>query len=112
MSLPVDEFEALLPSGETAFLPYLAEWTVQGRRRPSRSATTSQHDPLPTTADRLLFLLVYLKQQTMHVPFGPDNARVAGASGRLPFPPYQHAQGAIMAETFEVIPIYDILGLP
>jgi hypothetical protein len=64
-SLTVDELEALLPSFETAFLPYMAEWTFQGRRRQSRRYTTSQHCPLPTAADRLLFILVYLKQPTM-----------------------------------------------
>ena len=73
MSLTVDECEALLPSFETAFLPYMAEWTLQGRRRQSRRSMTSQHGPLPTTADRLWFLLVYLKQKTMHVPFCLDN---------------------------------------
>ena len=99
MRLPGDECEAWLPSCEPAFWPYMADWTVQGRRRQSRRATTAQHDPVPTTAARLLCLLVNLKQQTMHMPFGPDNARVAGSSGRWPFPPYQHAQGAIMAET-------------
>ena len=77
MSLSVDAFEALLPSFETAFVPYMAEWTLQGRRQQSQRSTTSQHGPLRTTAD----LLVYLKQKTMHVPFCPDETIVSWFSG-------------------------------
>jgi hypothetical protein len=58
----VDEFEALVPSFEAAFLQYMAAWTFHGRRRQSRRYTTSKHCPLPTAADRLLFILVSLKQ--------------------------------------------------
>lgn len=69
-SLTVDEFEALLPSFETAFLQYMAEWTFQGQRRQSRRYTTYKHCPLPTAADRLLFILVYLKQNTIQTLHG------------------------------------------
>ena len=34
-SLIVDEFAALVPPFEAAFLGYMAEWTLHGRRRQS-----------------------------------------------------------------------------
>ena len=59
--LTVDEFTALVPPFEAAFLGYMAEWTLHGRRRQARRDTTDTHCPLPTPEDRLLFMLVYLK---------------------------------------------------
>ena len=61
-SLTVEEFAALVPPFEAAFLSYMAEWTLHGRRRQSRRYTTSTNCPLPTPEDRLLFMLVSLKQ--------------------------------------------------
>ena len=48
----------------------MAEWTFHGRRRQSRRYTTYKHCPLPTAAERLLFMLVYLKQHTIHMLHG------------------------------------------
>ena len=39
-SLTVDEFMALVPPFEAAFLGAMAEWTLYGRRRQSRRYTT------------------------------------------------------------------------
>jgi Helix-turn-helix of DDE superfamily endonuclease len=61
-SLTVDEFTALVPPFEAAFLDYMADWTLHGRQRQARRYTTSKNCPLPTPEDRLLFILVYLKQ--------------------------------------------------
>jgi len=61
-SLTVNEFRALAPPFEAAFLGDMAEWTLHGRRRPARRYTTYQNCPLPTPEDRPLFILVYLKQ--------------------------------------------------
>lgn len=61
-SVTVDEFAALVPSFEAAFLAYMADGTLPGRRRQARRYTTYQNCPLPTPADRRLFVLVYLKQ--------------------------------------------------
>ena len=69
-SLTVDEFAALVPPFETAFLDYMAEWTLHGRRRQARRYTTYTNCPLPTPEDRLLFILVYLKQHTTHLLHG------------------------------------------
>ena len=66
-SVTVDEFAALVPPFAAAFLDYMAAWTLHGRRRPSRRSTTSAPCPLPTPEDRLVFMLVYLKQHTMHL---------------------------------------------
>ena len=69
-SLTVDEFAALVPPFEAAFLAYMAEWTLHGRRRQARRSTTSITCPLPTPEDRLLFILVYLKQHPTHLLHG------------------------------------------
>lgn len=69
-SLTVDEFEALVTPFEVAFLQYMAEWTFHGRCRQSRRYTTYKNCPLPTPADRLLFILVYLKQNTIQMLHG------------------------------------------
>ena len=69
-SLTVDEFAALVPPFEAAFLGYMAEWTLHGRRRQSRRYTTYTNCPLPTPEDRLLFILTYLKQNTIHLLHG------------------------------------------
>jgi hypothetical protein len=39
-SLTVDEFTALVPPFESAFLDYMADWTLQGRHRQARRYTT------------------------------------------------------------------------
>jgi len=69
-SLTVDEFAALVPPFEAAFLDYMAKWTLHGRRRQLRRYTTYANCPLPTPEDRLLFILVYLKQHPMHLLHG------------------------------------------
>jgi hypothetical protein len=69
-SLTVDECEALLGPFEGAFLEYMAAWTLLGQCRPSRKYTTYKHCPLPTPADRLLFILVYLTQHTLQTLHG------------------------------------------
>jgi hypothetical protein len=69
-SLTVDEFAALVPPFEAAFLDYMALWTLHGRRRQARRYTTYTTCPLPTPEDRLLFILVSLKQHPTHLLHG------------------------------------------
>lgn len=69
-SLTVDEFRVLVPPFEAAFLGYMADWTLDGRRRQARRYTTYQNCPLPTPEDRLLFILVYLKQNPTQLLHG------------------------------------------
>lgn len=69
-SLTMDEFAALVPPFEGAFLGYMAAWTLHGRHRQSRRYATYKNCPLPTPEDRLLFILVYLKQNTIQMLHG------------------------------------------
>ena len=69
-SLTVDEFAALVPPFEAAFLDHMALWTLHGRRRQARRYTTYTNCPLPTPEDRLLFILLYLKQHPSHLLHG------------------------------------------
>jgi len=68
-SLTQDEFAELLPSFEEAFQKRMKEYRIDGHRREGRGYITYTNCPLSTPADRLLFILVYLKTnalQTVH----------------------------------------------
>jgi hypothetical protein len=69
-SLTGDELTVLVSPFEAAFLSYMAEWTLHGRRRQARRYTTYKNCPLPTPEDRLLFILVYLKQNPTQLLHG------------------------------------------
>jgi Helix-turn-helix of DDE superfamily endonuclease len=56
------EFMALLPHFEQAFVVSMQDRTIDGQPRTSRRYSTYATCPLPTTADKLLFILTYLKQ--------------------------------------------------
>jgi hypothetical protein len=56
------ECMALLPHFEQAFVVYLQDRTIDGQPRTSRRYTTYGTCPLPTMADKLLFILTYVKQ--------------------------------------------------
>ena len=56
------EFQALLPHFAQAFMTYMHARTIDGHPRTSRRYTTYGTCPLPTIADKLLFILTYLKQ--------------------------------------------------
>jgi hypothetical protein len=60
--LTQQEFTALLPHFEHAFLAYMADRTIDGQPRTSRRYSTYETSPLPTLADKLLFILTYVKQ--------------------------------------------------
>ena len=60
--LTQQEFTVLLPHFEHAFLTYLADRTIDGQPRTSRRYSTYETSPLPTMADKLLFILTYVKQ--------------------------------------------------
>lgn len=68
-SLTVDEFETLAPLVQDAFCAHMAKWTLEGKPRGGRRYSQYANCPLPTPADRLLFVLMYLKGaplQTAH----------------------------------------------
>jgi hypothetical protein len=60
--LTAQEFTALLPPFEHAYVAYMQEHTIDGQPRTSRRYSTYGTCPLPTMADRLLFILTYVKQ--------------------------------------------------
>ena len=63
------EFVELVPVFEASFETVLHEQTLEGLARIGRAYTTYRNSPLPTSEDKLLFILVYLKQaptQTLH----------------------------------------------
>lgn len=61
-SLTIEEFEVLVPDFEIAFREHMTHWTLEGKPRTGRRYSTYSNCPLPTPQDRLLFILVYLKQ--------------------------------------------------
>jgi hypothetical protein len=69
-SLTVEEFQQLVPPFEAAFQTHMAEWRLDGQPRTARRYTTYRNCPLPTPADRLLFILVYLKTYALQVVQG------------------------------------------
>jgi hypothetical protein len=56
------EFMALLPHFEQALVVYMQDRTIDGQPRTSRRYRSYDNCPLPTIADKLLFILTYVKQ--------------------------------------------------
>jgi hypothetical protein len=61
--LTAPEFTALLPHFEQALEAYRRDRTIDGQPRTSRRYSAYDHCPVPTMADKLLFILTYLKQK-------------------------------------------------
>jgi hypothetical protein len=61
-SLEPDEFAALVPAFETCFLERMQAYTIDGLPRLNRRYTSYKTSPLPTIQDKLLFILVHMKQ--------------------------------------------------
>jgi Helix-turn-helix of DDE superfamily endonuclease len=61
-SLTIQEFVKLVPLFTRSFYDYLDEQTVDGYERVGRSYVAYKNSPLPTMEDKLLFILVYVKQ--------------------------------------------------
>ena len=58
----VQEFEALLPHFQVEFENHVAAYRLDGKKRTKRRYSEYKNSPLPTVADKLLFILIYLKQ--------------------------------------------------
>ena len=69
-SLTVNEFAQLAPPFEAAFQAHMALWRLDGQPRTARRYATYTNCPLPTPADRLLLILVYLKTYPLQVVQG------------------------------------------
>jgi hypothetical protein len=69
-SLTEEEFEILIIPFEQHFQAYMAAWRIDGKPRRERRYTTYKNSPLPSAEDRLLFILVYLKNHSLQVLHG------------------------------------------
>jgi Helix-turn-helix of DDE superfamily endonuclease len=69
-SLTLDEFQHLVPPFEAAFQAHMAAWRLDGKPRTARQFSVYKNCPLPTPADRLFFILVYLKTSALQVVHG------------------------------------------
>jgi len=56
------EFTALLPQFATSYAAYLSDYTIEGYDRVGQVPKAYRNSPLPTMEDKLLFILVHLKQ--------------------------------------------------
>ena len=61
-SLDPDEFAALVPVFERCFLDRMQAYTIDGLPRLNRRYTPYKNSPLPTSEDKLLFMLIHIKQ--------------------------------------------------
>src|SRR5438309_2569415 len=69
-SVTLDEFQQLVPPFETAFQCRMAVWRMDGKPRTARRFTVYKTCPLPTSEDRLLFILTYVKTYALQVVQG------------------------------------------
>jgi Helix-turn-helix of DDE superfamily endonuclease len=69
-SLTVEEFQQLLPVFEKDFRERMKHFCLDGKPRVGRGYRTYSNCPLPTPEDRLLFILVYLKNNPLQVMQG------------------------------------------
>jgi hypothetical protein len=69
-SLTLEEFASLVAEFEQDFQGYMSQWRMDGKPRTGRRYSTYQNCPLPSAADRLLFVLNYLKNNPLQVTHG------------------------------------------
>lgn len=60
----LEEFQALLPHFRVQFERYMTTHKLDGKPRGKRAYSSYRNSPLPAIEDKLLFVLVYLKQGT------------------------------------------------
>ncbi len=61
-SLEPDAFAALVPVFDACCLARMRDYTMDGLPRLNRRYTPYKNSPLPTTEDKLLFMLVHMQQ--------------------------------------------------
>src|SRR5467141_5069984 len=69
-SLTLEEFQQLVPPFEAAFHAHMAAWRLDGKPRTARQFAVYKNCPLPTPADRLFFILAYVKTYALQVVQG------------------------------------------
>jgi hypothetical protein len=68
--LTAAEFQAVLPPFERAFTTSMQDHTIDGQPHTSPRYSTYDNCPLPTLADKLLFILIYVKQNPIPEVYG------------------------------------------
>src|SRR5262249_59252261 len=81
-SLTLDEFQQLVPPFEAAFHTHMAAGRMDGKPRTARRFAVYKNCPLPTSEDRLLFILVYLKTYALQVVHGRLFGMVQGKANQ------------------------------
>jgi len=81
-SVTLDEFQQLVPPFEDAFQSRMAVWRMDGKPRTARRFTVYQNCPLPTSEDRLLFILAYVKTYALQVVQGRLFGMVQGKANQ------------------------------
>ena len=66
----LEEFAALLPAFAERFEAQMQAYTLAGKPRQRRRYVSYRNSPLPTMADKLLFILMYLRKATTQDIFG------------------------------------------
>ncbi len=61
-TLEPNEFADLVPVFEQCFMERMRDYTIDGLPRLNRRYTPYKNSPLPTIEDKLLFILVHMKQ--------------------------------------------------
>src|SRR5216683_3774637 len=81
-SLTLDEFQQLVPPFEAAFHARMVAWRMDGKPRTARQFSVYKNCPLPTSEDRLFFILVYLKTYALQVVHGRLCGMVQGKANQ------------------------------
>jgi hypothetical protein len=81
-SVTLDEFQQLVPPFETTFQCQMVAWRMDGKPRTARRFTVYKTCPLPTSEDRLLFILTYVKTYTLQVVQGRPFEMVQSKANR------------------------------
>src|SRR6516225_7607497 len=81
-TLKLEWFQQLVPPFETAFHARMTAWRMDGKPRTTRRFTVYKNCPLPTSEDRLLFILVSLKTYTLQVVHGRLFGMVQGTANQ------------------------------
>lgn len=64
------EFEALLPHFREQYYQWMARYRLDGKERGNRKYSDYQNSPLPTSEDKLFFILAYLKSNNLQMVQG------------------------------------------
>ncbi len=104
--LTVEEFERLVPEFEQAFQAHMSKWRLDGQPRTKRSYTTYENCPLPTAADRLLFVLSYVKGNPLQSNHGLLFGMVQGKTNR-----WLHTLLPVLRATFRNLGVAPARGI-